>query len=71
MAGFDMKTSVRKQANALDNAQEYGVAAVFKNGPRYWLYGWAELSVGAERDFQGYHGRWFGVAQPPKSAGSV
>ena len=50
--------------------REYGVSAVFKNGPRYWLYDWIELPVGAERDFQGYHGRWFGVAQLPKSAGS-
>jgi hypothetical protein len=40
---------------------------VFKNGPRYWMYDWIELPVGAERDF--YHGRWFGLVELPKEFG--
>ena len=26
--------------------EEYGVMGVFKNGLRFWLYGWIELPVG-------------------------
>jgi hypothetical protein len=51
--------------------KEYKVLAVFKNGPRYWMYDWIELPVGAERDFEGYHGRWMGVAQLPKDAADL
>ena len=47
--------------------KEYHVLGVFKNGPRFWMYDWIELPVGAERDFNGYHGRWFGKVQLPKS----
>ena len=43
--------------------KEYHVLGVFKNGPRFWMYDWIELPVGTERDFNGYHGRWFGKVQ--------
>ena len=46
--------------------KEYDVLAVFKNGPRFWMYDWIELPVGTERDFDGYHGRWMGQVQLPK-----
>ena len=47
--------------------KEYHVLGVFKNGPRFWMYDWIELPVGTERDFNGYHGRWFGKVNLPKS----
>lgn len=50
--------------------KQYHVLGVFKNGPRFWMYDWIELPVGAERDFNGYHGRWFGKVNLPKSFGA-
>jgi hypothetical protein len=47
----------------------YKVLGVFKNGPRYWLYDWVELPVGAVRDFNGYQGRWWGEVELPKDFG--
>ena len=49
--------------------KEYHLLGVFKNGPRYWMYDRIELPVGAERDFNGYHGRWFGQVDLPKEFG--
>jgi hypothetical protein len=49
--------------------KQFGVAVVFKNGPRYWCYDWIELPVGAERDFDGLKARWFGTVNLPKDFG--
>jgi hypothetical protein len=49
--------------------KQYHVLGVLKNGPRYWLDDWIELPVGTERDFNGYHGRWFGKVDLPKEFG--
>jgi hypothetical protein len=46
--------------------KQYDVLGVFKNGPRYWMYDWIELPVGAQRDFDGLQARWFAQVQLPK-----
>ena len=33
--------------------KQYDVLGVFRNGPRFWMYDWIELPVGAQRDFNG------------------
>lgn len=48
---------------------EYDVLAIFKNGPRYWLYDWLELPVGAERRFGKTTARWMGSVNLPKDFG--
>lgn len=58
----------RVDAEALKT--QYDVLGVFKNGPRYWLYDWFELSVGAQRDFNGLQARWMGQVELPKGFGS-
>lgn len=50
-------------------AKHYGLAGVFKNGPRYWMYDWIELPVGALRDFNGVQARWMGKVKLPKGFG--
>ena len=37
---------------------QYGVLAVFKNGPRLWTLDWLEGAVGKELDFNGMKARW-------------
>lgn len=49
--------------------KEYNVLGVFKNGPRFWLYEWIELPVGAERQFGETHARWMGGVKLPKEFG--
>lgn len=51
--------------------KQYGLLGVFKNGPRFWMYDWIELPVGDERDFNGNHGRWFGVMDLPSDFGKA
>lgn len=48
---------------------EYKLAGVFKNGPRFWMYDWIELPVGAERNFDGVHARWMGKVKLPPGFG--
>ena len=49
--------------------KQYNVLGVYKNGPRFWLYDWLELPVGAERDFNGLKARWMGQVKLPKGFG--
>jgi len=49
--------------------EQYNVLGVFKNGPRFWLYEWIELPVGAERQFGETHARWMGKVKLPKDFG--
>ncbi len=48
---------------------QYDVLAVFKNGPRFWLYEYIELPVGAERSFGDTKARWMGEVKLPKGFG--
>lgn len=48
---------------------EFNVLAVFKNGPRFWLYDWLELPVGAEQQFGKTTARWMGQVKLPKDFG--
>jgi hypothetical protein len=48
---------------------EFNVLGVFKNGPRFWLYDWLELPVGAERQFGKTKARWMGAVHLPKDFG--
>ena len=48
---------------------EYDVLAVFKNGPRFWLYEWIELPVGVEHSFGDTNARWMGAVKLPKGFG--
>jgi hypothetical protein len=50
--------------------KQYDVLGVFKNGPRYWMYDWAELPVGTQHDF-GVQARWFGRVELPKDFGKA
>jgi len=49
--------------------EQYNVLGVFKNGPRFWLYDWLELPVGAERAFGDTKARWMGAVKLPKDFG--
>jgi len=49
--------------------KQYDVLGVFKNGPRFWMYDWIELPVGAQREFDGLQARWFAQVQLPKEFG--
>jgi hypothetical protein len=49
--------------------KQYDVLGVFKNGPRFWMYDWIELPVGAQQDFNGLQARWFGEVKLPKGFG--
>jgi hypothetical protein len=44
---------------------EFHVLGVFKNGPRFWMYDWAELPVGAQHSFDGLRARWFAQVKLP------
>jgi hypothetical protein len=46
--------------------KQYDVLGVFKNGPRFWMYDWIELPVGAQRDFNGVQARWMAQVKLPK-----
>lgn len=48
---------------------EFNALAVFKNGPRFWLYDWLELPVGAEHEFGKTTARWMGEVKLPKDFG--
>lgn len=48
---------------------EFDVLAVFKNGPRFWMYDWIELPVGTQHDFNGLQARWFGQVKLPEGFG--
>ncbi len=54
-----------------ENAKKYDLLKVFKNGPRFWLYDWLELPVGAERSFDGLDARWMGVVKLPGDFGKA
>ena len=56
----------RLDAEALKD--EYGVLAVFINGPRLWTLDWIEAISGAERDFSGLRARWGMWLDIPKEA---
>src|SRR5262245_45376013 len=45
---------------------EYELLGVSKNGPRLWSLDWAEVMVGAERDFSGLAARWVMWLDVPK-----
>src|SRR5215470_4506624 len=45
---------------------EYELLGVYKNGPRLWSLDWAEVMVGAERDFSGLEARWVMWFDVPK-----
>jgi hypothetical protein len=45
---------------------EYDVLGGYKNGPRLWCLDWAEVMVGAERDFMGLKARWVMWLDVPK-----
>src|SRR5439155_6950875 len=47
--------------------KQFDVLGVFKNGPRYWMYDWIELPVGAQRDLDGLQARWFCQVNLPKN----
>ena len=49
-----------------DLKEHYDVLSVFKNGPRLWCLDWAEVMVGAERDFDGLQARWVMWLDVPK-----
>lgn len=49
--------------------EKFNVLGVFKNGPRFWMYDWLELPVGAEQDFNGLKARWMGQVKLPKGFG--
>jgi hypothetical protein len=44
---------------------EFHVLGVFKNGPRFWMYDWIELPVGAQHSFDGLQARWFAQVKLP------
>jgi hypothetical protein len=46
--------------------KRYDVLSAFKNGPRLWTLDWAEVIVGAERDFMGLQARWVMWLDVPK-----
>jgi hypothetical protein len=46
--------------------EQYDVLSAFKNGPRLWTLDWAEVMVGAERDFMGLRARWVMWLDVPK-----
>ncbi len=48
-----------------ENKEKYDVLGVFKNGPRYWMYSWVELPVGALREFNGLQARWMAQVKLP------
>ena len=39
-------------------AKNFGMLAVFKNGPRLWTLDWIEVEMGKELDFGGMKARW-------------
>ena len=46
--------------------KQYHVLGVFKNGPRFWMYDWAETPLGPVRQFNDVQARWINtVALPP------
>lgn len=49
-----------------DLRENYDVLGAFKNGPRLWCLGWAEVMVGGERDFSGLKARWVMWLDVPK-----
>ncbi len=56
-------TWAKVDAKALKD--QYKVLGVFKNGPRFWMYDWIELPVGAQRDLNGLAARWFAQVKLP------
>ena len=49
---------------------EYGILAVFVNGPRLWTLDWMEGMSGAERDFYGLRARWVMWLDVPREVGA-
>jgi hypothetical protein len=49
-----------------DLKEQYDVLGAFKNGPRLWCVDWADVMVGAERDFSGLTARWVMWLDVPK-----
>jgi len=58
------------KVNPEELKKQHDVLGVFKNGPRFWMYDWIELPVGAQRDFNGLQARWMGQVKLPKGFGS-
>jgi hypothetical protein len=56
------------ETNAEQIKAEYGVAGVFKNGTRGWLFGSVEVPTGVVRDFQGVKAVWESTLQADPSA---
>src|SRR5262245_35242817 len=53
---------------------EYELLGVYKNGPRLWSLDWAEVMVGAERDYSGVETRcvmWLDVPKDKRKHASV
>jgi hypothetical protein len=46
--------------------EQYDVLGAFRNGPRLWTLDWAEVMIGAERDFMGLKARWVMWLDVPK-----
>lgn len=54
--------------NAEQIKAEFGVAGVFKNGPRGWLFGSVDVPTGVVRDFQGVKAVWESTLQADPSS---
>ena len=46
---------------------EFHVLGVFKNGPRYWMYDWAETPIGNVKNLSGLQFRWINYVQLPSN----
>lgn len=57
-----------EQTDAEQIKKEFGVAGVFKNGPRGWLFGSVEVPTGIVRDFQGVKAVWESTLQADPSS---
>jgi len=53
--------------NSMKN--EYGVLGASLNGPKLWMLDWAEVDVGAVRDFNGIKAPWVAQLNMEKDAG--
>lgn len=51
-------------------AQEYGIVATYKNGPRLWTLDWLEVAIGKQRNLQGLDARWVMWLDVPENLGA-
>jgi hypothetical protein len=64
-------TSPQKLVEGLDFAKiknDYGVRGASLNGPKLWLLDWAEVEVGATREFNGIKATWIAQLNMEKNA---